>query len=321
MQWKRVFTVLLILGLVFAISDFSQAHAQAQYYLNIEGFMWNHSTISVLIVPPGNESWWNPSYLNDTLRAIGEWDQAIFDFASNYSTFAYLSSLRLVPTVSHVVNSGFDVYIFWTETSLNASSDEIGLTQIWYDSSGIITNSTISLASKEFSGYVLDDVDMQNVALHELGHSLGIGHTNCSGDVMYPEYTPTKAVKGLSTLDLYGVSTVFQWMSKSQFNPAYRPQASPVCLPPSIPYQYLPISYENLPPPTSSAISSPTLYQNLLTYIQALLTYVRQFITRPEFSIPLLIAISALLVTEILFARVKTPKNYRNDESRISASN
>jgi hypothetical protein len=309
MKWRRVFAVLLILGLVFAISDFSQAHAQAQYYLNIEGVMWNHSTISVLIVPPGSESWWMPSYLNDTLRAIGEWDHAIFDFASNYSTFAYLSSLRLVPTVSQVMNSGFDVYISWTETSLNASSDEIGLTRIWYDSSGIITNSTISLASKEFSGYVLNDVDMQNVALHELGHSLGIGHTNYSCDVMYPEYTPKKAVEGLSTLDVYGVSTVFQWMSKpAQFDPADRPQASPVYLPSSIPYQYLPISYENLPPSTSSAISSP--YQNVLAYIQALLTYVLQFITRPEFLIPLIIAVSALLVTEILFTRVKTPKNY-----------
>ena len=49
MRWKLVLTGLLILSLMFARSDFSQAQAQAQYSLGIEGVTWNHSTLSILI--------------------------------------------------------------------------------------------------------------------------------------------------------------------------------------------------------------------------------------------------------------------------------
>jgi predicted Zn-dependent protease len=286
------------------VSVLGEAQAQTQYSINLQGLTWNHSTISVLVVPQDNASWWMPSYLNATLRAISEWDNAIVYFASNYSNFAYLSNLRMIPTISHAMNSGFDVYISWIETPLNTSSNELGDTQNVYEQPYTIIKSTITLAAEDSQGYVLNEFDMQNVALHELGHCLGLGHTSYSGDVMYPDYTPKQTVEALSTLDLYGVSTVFQWMSRSsQFNPV-----SSVTLLSNIPYQYLPISNENLPPPSSSSTLSLTPYQTVLTYIRALLIYILQFVLLPEFLIPLLVAISALVVTQILFARVQKAK-------------
>jgi predicted Zn-dependent protease len=311
MKWKPVLAVSLILSLMFAISAFSQAQAQAQYSLGLQGVTWNHSTLSVLVIPQEGNSWWKSSYLNATLRAIGEWNNAILDFASNYTNFAYLSRLRMVPTISHAINSSFDVYISWTKMPF--SKDEIGYTTTWHEvPSGIITNSTISLAAEDLRGDVLNEVDMQNVALHELGHGLGLGHSNYSGDVMYPTYTLNQPVEGLSTLDLYGVSTVFQWMSDSSNTP-YSPQQSSVTLPSSIPYQYLPISYADLPPVSQSP--SPSQTQTLLTNILTLLTSILRFILRPELLIPLLIAISALLVTEILFARLQKAKRTTRDEN------
>jgi predicted Zn-dependent protease len=296
MKWKQALSVSLILSLMLLVSVLGEAQAQTQYSLDLQGLTWNHSTISVLVVPQDNASWWKSSYLNATLRAISEWNNAIVYFARNYSNFAYLSSLRMIPTISHAMNSGFDVYISWIETSLNTGANEIGDTQTVYEQPYTIIKSTITLAAKDSQGYVLNEADMQNVALHELGHSLGLGHSSYLGDVMYPHYTPKQTVEGLSTLDVYGVSTVFQWMSKSsQFNPV-----SSVTLPSNIPYQYLPISNENLPPPSSTP--SPTPYQTVLTYIRTLLTYILQFFLRPEFSIPLLIAILALLVTEFVVA-------------------
>jgi predicted Zn-dependent protease len=305
MKWKLVLAVLLILSLMFGISDFSYAQAQSQYSLNLEEITWNHSTISVLIIVLDSESWWAPSYLNATLRAIGEWNYAILDFASNYTNYAYLSKLRMVPTVAHTIDSGFDVYISWTKRPLNATGD-IGYTNTWHKvPSGIIVNSTISLASEDLRGYVLNEVDMQNIALHELGHSLGLGHSSYLGDVMYPKYTLNQPVEGLSTLDLYGVSTVFQWMSNSsQFNPADIPQKSSLTLPSSITYRYLSISYEDLPP----VPPSPSPLQTLLTYILNLSTYIIRFILRPELLIPLVIVILVVVVVEILFARLKKAK-------------
>jgi hypothetical protein len=43
----------------------------------------------MLVVPAENESWWDPLNLNTTLRAIGQWDEAFVEFASNNSDFAY----------------------------------------------------------------------------------------------------------------------------------------------------------------------------------------------------------------------------------------
>jgi hypothetical protein len=305
MKWRLALAVSLIVSLTLGVSVLGEAQAQAHYSLGLEGLTWNHSTISVLISPQQSTSWWKPSYLNATLRAIGEWNNAIVDFANNYSNFAYLSRLRLVPTISHAMNSGFDVYISWTGTPLNNSVDEIGCTQTVYESPGIIKNSMISLAAKDSSGYVLNEVDMQNVALHELGHSLGLEHSNYVGDIMYPKYTPKQTVQGLSTLDVYGVSTVFQWMSKST---VYVPQTSSVTLPSNIPFRYLPISYENLPPPSPFPSPSPSpplsIFQNLLTISLTLLTFILQFLLRPEHFIPLLIGLSAVLVTQFLLARL-----------------
>jgi hypothetical protein len=315
MKCKLTVAILLILSLTLVTSFCGLTQAQAQYFLDLEGVTWNHSIISVLVVPQDSASWWKISYLNATLQSISEWNNAIHAFALNYSNFAYLSGLRMVPTVSHALNYSFDVYISWT-LALTASGDEIGLTNTRYSLSGTIINSTISLAADDSRGDVLNAVDMQNVALHELGHSLGLGHSNYSGDLMYPRCTLNNPVEGLSTLDLYGVSTVFQWMSNSS-NPPHGPQQSSVTLPSGIQYRYLPTSYENLPPPTptSSSTPSPTLpsgqSQTLSTYGHALLTYILQFFQHPVILIPLLIAISALIVTQFLVARIvhkSTPK-------------
>ena len=321
MKCKLALAILLILSLTLMTGFCGQVQAQAQYSLDLQGITWNHSTISVLVVPQDGASWWKPSYLNATLRSIAEWNNAIQAFALNYSNFAYLSGLRMVPTVSRALNYSFDVYVSWTR-ALSASADEIGLTTTTYGSSGIIINSTISLAAEDSRGDVLNEVDMQNVALHELGHSLGLGHSSYSGDVMYPRLTLNHAVEGLSTLDLFGVSTVFQWMSNSS-SPSYSPQQSSVTLPSSVQYLYLPISYGNLPPPTLSPTPSPTLPsglsqtlstygQTVLTSGQTLLTYILQFFLHPGILISLLIAISAVLATEFLVARI-THKSTRRE--------
>ena len=93
---------------------------------------------------------------------------------------------------------------------------------------------------------------MQNIALHELGHALGLGHSNSSSDVMYPEYTLLNPPKLISTLDVYGVATVFAWMQNTfSFNPVNQwLQNTPVTLPADIPYKSLPVSPQNASPQT-----------------------------------------------------------------------
>jgi len=108
---KLVLTSILLLilcsTLVFLVVR--QTEAQTEYSIEITGHTWNHSTISVSIFPRENESWWEPSYLNATLRGIAQWNDAIQEFASNHTEFSYLSRISLLPTISYENVSGFDI--------------------------------------------------------------------------------------------------------------------------------------------------------------------------------------------------------------------
>ena len=253
---RRSFFLLFLSALVFLLVNTSlisgvQGQSGVNYSLDIQGLAWNRTTLNIMVVTPNNESWWNPIYLNSTLRAIGQWNEAITYFASNYTQYSYISSVKMQTTVSNVALSGFDIYLNYTQFPLANTSNEIGL-ETWTSQANEILNSNISLATHTSHGDSLTDGDMQNVALHELGHSLGLGHCNYTGDTMYPAYTLLSPPRLISTLDVYGVATVFAWL---QYSITFAPvnawlQAGPVMLPPDIPYENLPVSPQYALPQT-----------------------------------------------------------------------
>lgn len=318
MQLKSTIGLLLIVFLAVTMITFSQASTQISYYAGLQGITWDHSTISVLIVTPQKSiTWWTSSYLNATLRAIGQWNNAIHDFSLNYSDFNYLSKVALIPTVASTLKPGFDIYVNWTKASMD-NTTEIGISRSLYRLPSTIINNTIILSSEDSHGYILNELDMQNVALHELGHSLGLDHSNYNRDVMYPTYTPKKTVQQLSTLDIYGVSKVFAWMSASdRFYPSnVVVEKSSITLPSNIAYVYLPISYDNVPidsiPEDSVSnpyLSSPlNLIQAITSYCEAFLTFTLQALTNLEILIPLTVMILMLLIIVPLFISLQRKK-------------
>ena len=277
-------TIAFVLVLALSLSTLATVDAQMEpeYVLALGGYTWDHSVITVLVIPSSDESWWGPSYLDASLHAIDQWNEAISYFASNHSDFAYLSRLRMAPQVSNSTSTGFDAYISWIERFGNVTC-EAGLTTTWYTSSNKIINSTITISAYDCRGNVLSEADAQNVALQELGHSLGLGHTNFTGDTMYGAYTLNSPVRAISTLDVYGVGTVFRWMAYSQEYNSVN-QGSPiysVTLPPNIDYEYLPISEKNLPP------------QSIIDQIRAFLDDFAEYIL-PAGLILVLLAVTAV---------------------------
>jgi predicted Zn-dependent protease len=251
---RRFLLILCITSLVLGGCFFSDSSAQSQsqdkYSLKLQEFVWSHSTLNALVVTAENESWWDTAFLNTSLRAIGQWNEAIVAFAANYSDFSYLYNLRIQPTVSSTWQPGYDIYINWHESLFNKSTDEVGLSQISANYQNAITNCTVNLAVHTSHGVTLNEGDMQNVALHELGHSLGLGHSNYTGDLMYALYTMGSPAEDVSTLDVYGVATVFAWETNTSIFYPINNLVNQVILPASITYQFLPVSQINSRPQT-----------------------------------------------------------------------
>ena len=251
---RRIILFLWIASLVlvgcFVSGSSAQSQSQEKYALQLQGVVWNHSTLNLLVVTADNESWWDPSFLNTSLRAIGQWNEAIATFTANYSDYSYLSSLRIQPTVSTTTQSGYDIYVNWHESPFNNTTDVVGLSQISANYQNTITNCTVNLAAHTLHGNSLNEGDMQNVALHELGHSLGLGHSNYTGDLMYSLYNIGSPAEDVSTLDVYGVATVFAWeKDRSTFFPDNN-LVDKVVLPAGVTYQFLPVSQKNSRPQT-----------------------------------------------------------------------
>ncbi len=306
---RRFLLFLWIASFVFAACLVSGSESQTQspkneYAIALQGFVWDHSTLNALVVTADNESWWNPSYLNDALRAIGQWNEAIAAFAANYSEYSYLSNLRIQTTVSNVSLPGFDIYVNWTDSSLSNMTDEIGLSQIFPDSESVIINSTIILGTHANHGEPLNEVDMQHIALHELGHSLGLGHSNYTGDVMYAIYSLGSYPAPISTLDVYGVATLFAWETNStDFYPVSDwLDMNSVSLPSNIVYAGLPVSSENATP--QSFVDNPTV-QFLIIMFETLI--------HPEIAAVILIIIFLMLIVGLYSMKKKVKQNVTVD--------
>ena len=247
-----IFLLLSSLLLTAGIFATGQVRGQNQNIdeLDMEDLAWSRSTIDILLVTPNNQSWWNPIYINSVLRAVGQWNEAIQYYSANNTQYAYLAALKLVPTVSNESLPGFNIYLNWTQSTIAGSSDDIGLTTL-SDEANVITHCNINLATHTSHGDALADGDEQNIALHELGHSLGLGHSNYTGDVMYPALTLLGSAKLLSTLDLYGVATSFAWMSSQfKFYPVMDWLSGDPLLLPQSQYQALPVSSQYARPQT-----------------------------------------------------------------------
>ena len=260
----------LFLAACFVSSSGVQGQSPDKYSLQLQGFVWNHSSLNVLVVTADNESWWNPAYLNTSLRAIGQWNEAIAAFISNYSDYSYLSSLRIQPTVSNTSQPGFDIYVNWTQSPLSNTTDEVGLSQISANYQNTIINCTVNLVAHTHHGNSLNEGDMQNIALHELGHSLGLGHSNYTGDLMYSTYIMGSSGEAVSTLDVYGVATLFAWeLNTTSFYPVDGwLNVNSVILPSDIAYRGLPVSPENASPQT---ITNNSVVQFLVLMFEILI--------------------------------------------------
>ena len=198
------------------------------------GIAWDHVALSVTIV---REAWVGDEYITAVKQAFKVWDEALEAFANAYG-YSYLKKFSFSVTVSTTAGAS-DIVVSFT-TAVAQAGSKIGSTRILYSGSKIISVN-ITLYIHTASGD-LTPLDVFNVAMHEIGHALGLDHASSSTtgeglpELMYPVYSfPSKKIFP-STLDAYALAKVYEWLASGIFSV---PPASLISLPSSIPYRML----------------------------------------------------------------------------------
>jgi hypothetical protein len=79
--------------------------------------------------------------------------------------------------------SGAEIQVRWID---HFDFDRAGQTDLTWDQAGRVRKALILLALRTNTGVTLPDAALLTVAVHEVGHALGLPHSPDSGDVMFP---------------------------------------------------------------------------------------------------------------------------------------
>jgi hypothetical protein len=106
----------------------------------------------------------------DAVRsAIEEWDSKI-------------DTLELEP-VSSIKNSNIKIEFQDNSERVIEGEEIAGQTITTFDQDGLLENSKISI-SRSVQAYAFDPSTIEQIAKHEIGHALGLGHANFDGNLM-----------------------------------------------------------------------------------------------------------------------------------------
>lgn len=80
--------------------------------------------------------------------------------------------------------AGADIAVGWVDRLAN---DRVGQTELRWTQNGEVTRADVHLALRNRDGDPLPDPILRAVALHEIGHALGMPHSASAADAMFPE--------------------------------------------------------------------------------------------------------------------------------------
>ncbi len=113
-------------------------------------------------------------------------------------------------------NLGLDLHFDFTPDTVSADMvvkwishfpiDRTGQTDLTWDQFGRVQRAVITLAMADGRGRSLPSTALMSVAIHEVGHALGLPHSALATDVMFPEPRITE----LSRRDRHTVTLLYQ---------------------------------------------------------------------------------------------------------------
>jgi Matrixin len=165
------------------------------------GARWNRPIVSYVV---------NPANLDLPANAVIPAVQAGADAWALQSTAAFAFSYSGLSSQTTNTNDGVNLVLFRNA----ASGSAIATTYSWFNSSGLLDTDIVfwDAAFQFFAGTAgcSGGFYIEDIAAHEFGHALGLGHSTLTSATMYPSVSSCDSSnRSLDADDLAGVLAIY----------------------------------------------------------------------------------------------------------------
>lgn len=170
--------IIIYFLILISVSPFASAVTE---YPKLLDTPWDHSPITVFIDDVNVPQHYSPTYRIQVESALLYWENG-----GN-------SKLNFTPDFKIVNTNDADIHIMWVENLENVTGADDGVAGFCrpYKIDGLYKRADIVLEVGNYQGHAwrqYGDLNMFLVSKHELGHALGLAHSNDRKDIMYPTY-------------------------------------------------------------------------------------------------------------------------------------